>query len=120
MITHSALLLCLIFFCLLTSPFSVQNSYIGYEVLQKLAIPQPKQYLEVLDAVNIPLPFKCSSCLLISTIYYHLQARYPDGIALEAVFVHRSVVDMLDAAVGDAIENGQWYYDLSLLYALMS
>jgi hypothetical protein len=62
--------------------FFSQNSYIGYEVLQKLAIPQPKQYLE---------------------------ARYPDGIALEAVFVHPSVVDMLDAAVGDTIENGQWY-----------
>uniref|UniRef100_A0A0D9ZTH2 E3 UFM1-protein ligase 1 homolog n=1 Tax=Oryza glumipatula TaxID=40148 RepID=A0A0D9ZTH2_9ORYZ len=68
--------------------FFSQNSYIGYEVLQKLAIPQPKQYLE---------------------------ARYPDGIALEAVFVHPSVVDMLDAAVGDTIENGQWIDALSVL-----
>uniref|UniRef100_A0A0D9WC36 E3 UFM1-protein ligase 1 homolog n=1 Tax=Leersia perrieri TaxID=77586 RepID=A0A0D9WC36_9ORYZ len=68
--------------------FFSQNSYIGYEVLQKLAIPQPKQYLET---------------------------RYPDGIALEAVFVHPSVVDMLDAAVGDAIENGQWIDALSVL-----
>uniref|UniRef100_A0A0E0KXT3 E3 UFM1-protein ligase 1 homolog n=1 Tax=Oryza punctata TaxID=4537 RepID=A0A0E0KXT3_ORYPU len=64
------------------------NSYIGYDVLQKLAIPQPKQYLE---------------------------ARYPDGIALEAVFVHPSVVDMLDAAVGDTIENGQWIDALPVL-----
>ncbi|KAF0924068.1 hypothetical protein E2562_008395 [Oryza meyeriana var. granulata] len=68
--------------------FFSQNSYIGYEVLQKLAIPQPKQYLE---------------------------ARYPDGIALDAVFVHPSVVDMLDAALGDAIENGQWIDALSVL-----
>ncbi|OEL20865.1 E3 UFM1-protein ligase 1-like protein [Dichanthelium oligosanthes] len=64
------------------------NSYIGYDVLQKLAIPQPKQYLE---------------------------ARYPDGIALDAVFVHPSVVDMLDTAVGDAIENGHWIDSLSVL-----
>ncbi|KAF8666865.1 hypothetical protein HU200_053385 [Digitaria exilis] len=68
--------------------FFSQNSYIGYDVLQKLAIPQPKQYLE---------------------------ARYPDGIALDAVFVHPSVVDMLDTAVGDAIENGQWIDSLSVL-----
>lgn len=40
-----------------------QNSYIGYEVLQKLAIPQPKQYLEVMEAVNVPLLFKSSVCL---------------------------------------------------------
>ncbi|XP_047095746.1 E3 UFM1-protein ligase 1 homolog isoform X1 [Lolium rigidum] len=73
--------------------FFSQNSYIGYEVLQKLAIPQPKQYLE---------------------------ARYPDGIALEAIFVHPSVVDMLDAAVGDAIENGQWIDSLSVLPSYIS
>ncbi|XP_039798994.1 E3 UFM1-protein ligase 1 homolog isoform X7 [Panicum virgatum] len=68
--------------------FFSQNSYIGYDVLQKLAIPQPKQYLE---------------------------ARYPDGIALDAVFVHPSVVDMLDTAVGDAIDNGHWIDSLSVL-----
>ncbi|KAF6993216.1 hypothetical protein CFC21_010139 [Triticum aestivum] len=73
--------------------FFSQNSYIGYEVLQKLVIPHPKQYLE---------------------------ARYPDGIALEAVFVHPSVVDMLDAAVGDAIENGQWIDSLSILPSYIS
>ncbi|KAL5230592.1 hypothetical protein ABZP36_029368 [Zizania latifolia] len=73
--------------------FFSQNSYIGYEVLQKLAIPQPKQYLE---------------------------ARYPDGIALEAVFVHPSVVDMLDTAVGDAIDNGQWIDSLSVLPSYIS
>ncbi|KAM0911298.1 hypothetical protein ACQ4PT_013564 [Festuca glaucescens] len=73
--------------------FFSQNSFIGYEVLQKLAIPQPKQYLE---------------------------ARYPDGIALEAIFVHPSVVNMLDAAVGDAIENGQWIDSLSVLPSYIS
>jgi hypothetical protein len=35
--------------------------------------------------------------------------RYPDGIPLEAVFVHPSMVDMLDAAVSDAVDNGNWY-----------
>ncbi|KAJ1261325.1 hypothetical protein BS78_09G020700 [Paspalum vaginatum] len=73
--------------------FFSQNSYIGYDVLQKLAIPQPKQYLE---------------------------ARYPDGIALDAVFVHPSVVDMLDTAVGDAIENGHWIDSLSVLPSYIS
>ncbi|GJN07978.1 hypothetical protein PR202_ga25859 [Eleusine coracana subsp. coracana] len=69
------------------------NSYIGYDVLQKLVIPQPKQYLE---------------------------ARYPDGIALDAVFVHHSVVGMLDAAVGDAIESGHWIDSLSVLPSYIS
>ncbi|KAL6598610.1 hypothetical protein ACP70R_046309 [Stipagrostis hirtigluma subsp. patula] len=73
--------------------FFSQNSYIGYDVLQKLAIPHPKQYLE---------------------------ARYPDGIALDAVFVHPSVIDMLDAAVGDAIENGHWIDSLSVLPSYIS
>ncbi|CAL5097269.1 unnamed protein product [Urochloa decumbens] len=73
--------------------FFSQNSYIGYDMLQKLAIPQPKQYLE---------------------------ARYPDGIALDAVFVHPSVVDMLDTAVGDAIENGHWIDSLSVLPSYIS
>ncbi|XP_066361700.1 E3 UFM1-protein ligase 1 homolog isoform X2 [Miscanthus floridulus] len=73
--------------------FFSQNSYIGYDVLQKLAIPQPKQFLE---------------------------ARYPDGIALDAVFVHPSVVDMLDTAVGDAIENGHWIDSLSVLPSYIS
>ncbi|AQK79293.1 E3 UFM1-protein ligase 1-like protein [Zea mays] len=73
--------------------FFSQNSYIGYDVLQKLAIPQPKQFLE---------------------------ARYPDGIALDAVFVHTSVVDMLDTAVGDAIENGHWIDSLSVLPSYIS
>jgi len=73
--------------------FFSQNSYIGYDMLQKLAIPQPKQFLE---------------------------ARYPDGIALDAVFVHPSVVDMLDTAVGDAIENGHWIDSLSVLPSYIS
>ena len=101
---------CVISLCIDLFIFFVQNSYIGYDVLQKLAIPQPKQYLEVLELMctfcsrhlYLPIPFKCLS-------NYLLQARYPDGIALDAVFVHPSVVDMLDTAVGDAIDNGHWY-----------
>ncbi|KAJ4788269.1 hypothetical protein LUZ62_039515 [Rhynchospora pubera] len=68
--------------------FFSQNSYISYDVLHKLAIPQPKQYL---------------------------QTRYPDGIPLEAVFVHPSMVDMLEAAVSDAIDQGNWIDCLSVL-----
>ncbi|GJN31364.1 hypothetical protein PR202_gb19753 [Eleusine coracana subsp. coracana] len=48
------------------------------------------------------------------------QARYPDGIALDAVFVHHSVVGMLDAAVGDAIESGHWIDSLSVLPSYIS
>nr|XP_010937739.1 E3 UFM1-protein ligase 1 homolog isoform X1 [Elaeis guineensis] len=70
--------------------FFSQNSYISYEVLHKLAIPQPKQYL---------------------------QSRYPEGIALDAVFVHPSLVEMLDAAIEDAVEHGNWIDTLSVLPA---
>ncbi|WOK93753.1 hypothetical protein Cni_G02454 [Canna indica] len=70
--------------------FFSQNSYIGYEVLHKLAIPQPKQYL---------------------------QSRYPEGIPLDAVFVHPSVVEMLDAAIEDAVEHGNWIDARSILPA---
>ncbi|KAJ3676654.1 hypothetical protein LUZ60_004066 [Juncus effusus] len=68
--------------------FFSQNSYISYDVLHKLSIPQPKQYL---------------------------QARYPEGIALEAVFVHPSIVDMLDISLTDTIENNNWIDCLSVL-----
>ncbi|KAG0452955.1 hypothetical protein HPP92_025619 [Vanilla planifolia] len=61
--------------------FYSQNSYIGYDALHKLAIAQPKQYL---------------------------QARYPDGIALENIFVHPSIVKMLDVAIEDAIDHENW------------
>ncbi|KAF6164353.1 hypothetical protein GIB67_037510 [Kingdonia uniflora] len=70
--------------------FFSQNSYINYEVLQKLAIPQPKQYL---------------------------QSRYPEGIPLDTVFVHPSMVEMLDATAEDAIEHGGWIDSMSVLPA---
>ncbi|PKA46264.1 E3 UFM1-protein ligase 1 like [Apostasia shenzhenica] len=68
--------------------FFSQNSYIGYDVLRKLAISQPKQYL---------------------------QSRYPEGIPLDSLFIHPSMVEMLDAAIQDAIEYGNWIDSLSLL-----
>ncbi|XP_031488290.1 E3 UFM1-protein ligase 1 homolog [Nymphaea colorata] len=68
--------------------FFSQNSYINYDVLHKLAVAQPKQYL---------------------------QSRYPEGIPLETVFVHPSMVEMLDAAVEDAIEHASWIDSLSVL-----
>ncbi|XP_010253371.1 PREDICTED: E3 UFM1-protein ligase 1 homolog [Nelumbo nucifera] len=68
--------------------FFSQNSFISYEVLYKLAIPQPKQYL---------------------------QSRYPEGILLDTVFVHPSMIEMLDAAAEDAIEHAGWIDSLSIL-----
>lgn len=68
--------------------FFSQNSFIGYDVLNKLAIPQPKQYL---------------------------QSKYTEGISLETVFVHPSMVGMLDASAEDAIEHGGWLDCLSIL-----
>ncbi|KAJ4969881.1 hypothetical protein NE237_002980 [Protea cynaroides] len=70
--------------------FFSQNSFISYEVLQKIAVPQPKQYL---------------------------QSRYPEGILLDTVFVHPSMIEMLDAATEDAIEHASWIDTLSVLPA---
>jgi hypothetical protein len=62
-----------------TSPFCFQNSYIGYDVLQKLAIPQPKQYLEVLESVTMHLlsPLSLSLSLSAYTVYLIIYYR-PD------------------------------------------
>ncbi|XP_077232923.1 E3 UFM1-protein ligase-like protein isoform X2 [Tasmannia lanceolata] len=68
--------------------FFSQNSFVSYDILHKLAISQPKQYL---------------------------QSRYPEGIPLDTVFVHPSVIEMLDAAIEDAIEQGSWIDCLSVL-----
>ncbi|KAF5189340.1 E3 ufm1-protein ligase 1-like protein [Thalictrum thalictroides] len=70
--------------------FFSQNSYISYQALQKLAIPQPKQYL---------------------------QSRYPEGIPLDTVFVHPSMIEMLDSAAEDAIEQNSWIDSLSVFPA---
>ncbi|KAK9127175.1 hypothetical protein Syun_015972 [Stephania yunnanensis] len=71
--------------------FFSQNTYIAYEALHKLGIPQPKQYL---------------------------QSRYPEGVPLDTVFIHPSMIDMLDSATEDAIERGHWIDSLSVLPAL--
>ncbi|KAK9280318.1 hypothetical protein L1049_014006 [Liquidambar formosana] len=68
--------------------FFSQNSFISYEALHKLGIPQPIQYL---------------------------QSRYPEGMPLVTIFVHPSMIEMLDAAAEDAIENGSWFDSLSVL-----
>ncbi|KAJ9565423.1 hypothetical protein OSB04_001389 [Centaurea solstitialis] len=67
-----------------------QNSVVSYEALHKLGITQPVQFL---------------------------QSRYPEGIPLVNLFVHPSTVEMLDAAVEDAIERGSWIDSLSVLPA---
>ncbi|XP_042067993.1 E3 UFM1-protein ligase 1 homolog isoform X2 [Salvia splendens] len=65
-----------------------QNSFISYETLRKLGIPQPIQFL---------------------------QSRYPEGKALDTVFVHNSLIEMLDASVDDAVECGSWIVSLTIL-----
>ncbi|KAK9022346.1 hypothetical protein V6N11_002619 [Hibiscus sabdariffa] len=64
------------------------NSFISYDALQKLGISQPIQYL---------------------------QPRFPEGIPLVTVFVHHSMIEMLDAAIEGAIERGSWLDSVSLL-----
>lgn len=38
-----------------------------------------------------------------------MQEKYPEGIALETVFVHTSLVSVLDAAAEEALNGGGWY-----------
>lgn len=68
--------------------FFSQNSFVSYETLQKLGIPQPIQFL---------------------------QTRYPEGKPLATVFVHGSLIEMLDASVDDAVECGSWIDSLTIL-----
>lgn len=70
--------------------FFSQNSFINYEVLQNLGIPQPVQFLK---------------------------SRYPEGTALVSIFVHPSLIEMLDTATEDAIAHGSWIDALSVLPA---
>ncbi|KAF3453797.1 hypothetical protein FNV43_RR04238 [Rhamnella rubrinervis] len=70
--------------------FFSQNSFIGYEVLLNLGIPQPIQFLK---------------------------SRYPEGTALVTMFVHSSLIEMLDAAAEDALERGGWIDTVSVLPA---
>ncbi|CAI8608903.1 unnamed protein product [Vicia faba] len=67
--------------------FFSQNSFISYDVLQKLGIPQPVQFFPI----------------------------YPEGKPLVTTFVHPSMIEMLDAATEDALERGSWSDSLSLL-----
>lgn len=67
-VMHYFLLYWLVHFC-------VQNSYIGYDVLQKLAIPQPKQFLEVLEGTN--MNFLLQSSLFSYNVYLIISCR-PD------------------------------------------
>ncbi|KAJ8440244.1 hypothetical protein Cgig2_024009 [Carnegiea gigantea] len=71
--------------------FLSQNSFISYDSLQKLGIPQPLQYL---------------------------QSRYPNGIPLVTIFIHPSMIEMLDAAIEDAIERNSWIDSLTVLPTL--
>ncbi|GLU11700.1 hypothetical protein SLE2022_284260 [Rubroshorea leprosula] len=70
--------------------FFSQNSFISYEALHKLGISQQVQFL---------------------------QSRYPEGIPLVTVFVHPSMIEMLDSAIEDAIDRGSWIDSLSVLSA---
>ncbi|XP_020526681.1 E3 UFM1-protein ligase 1 homolog isoform X2 [Amborella trichopoda] len=68
--------------------FFSQNSFINYDVLHKLSIPHPRQYLQV---------------------------RYPEGILLETVFIHSSMIEMLNVSTEDAIEHDSWVDSVSVL-----
>lgn len=71
--------------------FLSQNSFISYDSLHKLGISQPIQYL---------------------------QSWYPEGIPLVTIFIHSSMVEMLDAALEDAIERNSWIDSLTVLPSL--
>ncbi|XP_011005027.1 PREDICTED: E3 UFM1-protein ligase 1 homolog isoform X2 [Populus euphratica] len=68
--------------------FFSQNSFISYDTLQKLGISQPVHFL---------------------------QSRYAEGIPLVTAFAHPSMIEMLDAAVEDAIDRSSWIDSLSVL-----
>ncbi|KAJ0020042.1 hypothetical protein Pint_32299 [Pistacia integerrima] len=68
--------------------FFSQNSFISYEAVNKLGISQPVQFL---------------------------QSRYPEGTPLVTVFVHPSMIEMLDSTTEDAVERGSWIDSLSVL-----
>lgn len=73
--------------------FYSQNSYISFDMLRKLAVSQPKQFL---------------------------QAKYADGIALDTVFVHSSFISMVDTAVDEAVDGGGWIDCVSLVPPIFS
>ncbi|XP_065866295.1 E3 UFM1-protein ligase 1 homolog [Euphorbia lathyris] len=68
--------------------FFSQNSFISYDTLNKLGISQPVQFL---------------------------QSRYPEGIPLATAFANPSLIEILDAAVEDAVERSTWIDSLSVL-----
>ncbi|KAK4440819.1 E3 UFM1-protein ligase 1 [Sesamum alatum] len=70
--------------------FFSQNSFISYDALHKLGIPQPIQFL---------------------------QSRYPEGKPLATIFTHGSLIAMLDASMEDVIERGSWIDSLTILPA---
>ncbi|CAN1283111.1 E3 UFM1-protein ligase 1 homolog [Linum perenne] len=72
-----------------------QNSFVGYDALQKLGITQALQFLQVSNKL--------------------LQSRYPEGIPLVAAFVHPSMIEILDTSIEDAIDRGSWIDSLSVL-----
>lgn len=39
-----------------------------------------------------------------------MQGKYADDIALDTVFVHSSLISMVDAAVEEAVDGGGWYF----------
>lgn len=73
--------------------FYSQNSYISYDMLRRLAISQPKQFL---------------------------QGKYTDGIALETVFIYSSLINMVDAAIEEAVDGGEWIDCVSIVPPIFS
>ncbi|KAH0922403.1 hypothetical protein HID58_022421 [Brassica napus] len=52
-----------------------------------------------------------------SSYRYNDHSRYPDGKPLSAVFIHSSMIEMLDSTTEDAIEQNSWIDSLSVLPA---
>ena len=56
----------------------------------------------------------------IASAKQHLQATFPDGLALETAFVSPSVVHQLDAAAEDAVTSSSWCDMQALLPSVLT
>ncbi|KAJ7553268.1 hypothetical protein O6H91_06G090400 [Diphasiastrum complanatum] len=96
--------------------FFSQNGYISFDAVRKLSIPQPKQFLQVWLALTI---FQIALTAFIADLWFlmarYSQAKYPESIALETVFVHQSYISLMDAAAEEAIDAGGWFDALQLV-----
>lgn len=61
------------------------------------------------NLTSMVLRGEVQSMHLMFTYYaFWMQAKYADGLALETVFVHPSLISQLDAAAEEAIGGNTW------------